>query len=287
MRPDYLVQSVAHAFDILEEMMTGKGELSLSDLCHRLRLSKNNVFRLLTTLETRSYIEQDEYRAVYRLGYKNLYLGFSMIRGMSLHKKAKPILESLAELCDETTDIVILRGGQTICLDAVETGHPLRVVPRIGIGTPAYCTAAGKVLLAGVNDRGPLDHARMELKRYTPNTIVNSLELLRHLKEVAVSGYAIEDEEHDPGLRSVAAPVRDHHGLVVAAISISGPTLRFDASRMHHNLAPMVVKAAAEISSRLGYRSEERTISEITRTMSVIQGANNAEDQWRMDDIYR
>lgn len=253
-RSDYIINSVRNAFDILEQFHENVSELSIAELSSRLGLSKNSIFRLLATLESRNYIEQNECRARYRLGYMNLQLGYSAVRTLTVQQQSKPIMQSLTELCGETSNIAILREGQIIYLDAVETHYPLRAIPRIS--TPIYCTAIGKVLISGVREKHPLDRDHiMELKRYTSNTITDRQMFNSHLTEVAAHGYAIEDEELDLGLRGVAAPVRNHNGFVVAAVGVSGPSIRFDKSRMYNELVPMVMKAAKEISGRLGYQS--------------------------------
>ncbi|MDD2735441.1 MAG: IclR family transcriptional regulator [Desulfuromonadaceae bacterium] len=256
-RFDYTVKSVAHAFDILELFFGNIAELRVSELSRRLGLPKNNIFRLLATLESRNYIEQNEYRSGYRLGYKCLQLGNSMDMQKVLHQQSKPVLELLTKESGETSNIAIQKGDQIFYIDVVEASHPVRVMPRIGIMTPAYCTGAGKVLLAGNLEREQhnfLPH--MEFRRHTPNTIIDPHEFENHLQIVAAQGYAIEDEEFDAGLRGVAAPVRSHYGTVVGAVCVSGPVMRFDSTRMRDELVPMVVSAAEEISRRFGYCSQ-------------------------------
>lgn len=229
-----------------------------------LGLTKNSVFRLLATLESRNYVVQNKLRGAYRLGYRNLQLGHSVTKQMPIHTHARPVLQSLTESCGETSELSILWEGQALYLDAIESSHPLRAIPRIG-SVPLYCTAVGKVLLAGDREARQRNCCSIiDFSRYTPNTITDRQDLNTHLELVATQGYAIEDEELDVGLRAVAAPIRNHTGFVVAAISLSGPSTRFDKSRMSNELAPLVINAAKSISERLGYHPAETAIADST-----------------------
>lgn len=253
---NYIIQTVVHALDILEEFRNDANELGVTELSRRLRLDKNNVFRLLVTLESRNYIEQNKRTENYRLGLKNLELGQTVIKQLGLHRQAKPVLESLARDCNETCLIAIRTGSYIIYLDAVESTHPVRVVPRVGTMLPAHCTAAGKVLLAEASDLEGAQHLPAgELQQRTPHTVNDRGELAKQLEAIAIQGYALEDEELDVGVRGVAAPLRDYGKGVVGAICVSGPTMRFSKTRMQEVLVPLVMKAGEEISARLGYCS--------------------------------
>lgn len=253
-KSDYIIQTVAHALDLLEQFHGDVSELGVTELSKRLHLHKNNVFRLLATLASRDYIAQNKYTGNYRLGLKNLELGQTVIKQMGLHRRAMQVLESLARECDETCYVASWNGSQIVYLDAVESSHPVRVVPRVGRMLPAYCTAAGKVLLAGVTDKARQHYlAGEEFRQHATKTISNRDNLLRELETITAEGYALEDEELDVGVRGIAAPIRDYTGGIVGAICVSGPLMRFDGVRMQEVLIPLVKRAAAEISRRLGY----------------------------------
>jgi len=147
-----------------------------------------------------------------------------------------------------------LKELQIVYLDVVETDMTVRVVPRVGTQLPAFCTAAGKAQIAYLADAELESYLpSKELKRYTPNTITDRNELKKQLKQVAEQGYAVDDEELDIGVRCIGAPIRDYTRRIVGAISISGPSMRLTEERMEKVLIPTVCKAAAEISSKLGY----------------------------------
>ncbi|HTY21204.1 MAG TPA: IclR family transcriptional regulator, partial [Geobacteraceae bacterium] len=128
------------------------------------------------------------------------------------------------------------------------------VVPRVGTQLPAYCTAAGKVQIASMSDEELAKYLpAKELKRFTPNTIIDRETLKKQLKQIAEQEYAIDNEELDLGVRCIGAPIRDYTRRIVGAISISGPSMRLTDERIENELIPLVKKAADEISTKLGY----------------------------------
>lgn len=253
-KSEYIIQAVDHALDLLEQFHDDVDELGVTELSKRLKLHKNNVFRLLATLESRGYIEQNRVTENYRLGLKTLELGQTFIKQMGLLRQSRPILEALVRECNETTYVSILKEFHIVYLDAVETDLTVRVVPRVGSRLPAYCTAAGKIQLAYMTEE-ELDNflPTKEMKRYTPNTVTGRDELKVGLKTVAEMGYAVDNEELDIGVRCVAAPIRDYTRRIIGAVSISGPSMRFSEERMENELIPLVKKAGEDISAKLGY----------------------------------
>jgi DNA-binding IclR family transcriptional regulator len=251
---DYLIQSVSHALDLLEQFRDDVDELGVTELSKRLNLHKNNVFRLLATLESRNYIEQNKVTENYRLGLKTLELGQTFIKQMGLLRQARPILERLVRECNETTYVAVLKDFQIVYLDVVETDMTVRVVPRVGTQLPAYCTAAGKAQIAYMSEEELTKYLpSKELKRYTPNTITDRQALKGQLKQIAEQEYAIDNEELDLGVRCVGAPIRDYTRRIVGAISVSGPSMRLTDERIEKELIPKIRKAAEEISQKLGY----------------------------------
>jgi DNA-binding IclR family transcriptional regulator len=253
-KSEYIIQAVDHALDLLEQFHDDVDELGVTELSKRLKLHKNNVFRLLATLESRGYIEQNRVTENYRLGLKTLELGQTFIKQMGLLRQSRPVLEWLVKECNETAYVAILKEQSIVYLDVVETDLTVRVVPRVGSRLPAYGTAAGKVQIAYMPDE-ELDafFPTKELKSFTPNTITDRDLLRKHLKEVAEQGYAIDNEELDLGVRCVGAPIRDYTRRIIGAVSLSGPSMRFTDERMEKELIPLVTQAAEEISMKLGY----------------------------------
>ena len=253
-KSEYIIQAVSHALDLLEQFHDEVDELGVTELSKRLKLHKNNVFRLLATLESRNYIEQNRVTENYRLGLKTLELGQTFIKQMGLLRQSRPVLEALVKECNETTYVAILKEAHIVYLDVVETDLTVRVVPRVGARLPAYCTAAGKIQIAYMTDEELESYLpTKEMKRYTPKTLVDREELKKHLKVIAEQGYAVDDEEMDVGVKCVGAPIRDYTRRIIGAVSISGPSMRFTDERLEKELTPLVIRSGEEISHKLGY----------------------------------
>ncbi len=253
-KSEYIIQAVSHALDLLEQFHDDVDELGVTELSKRLKLHKNNVFRLLATLESRGYIEQNKATENYRLGLKALELGQTFIKQMGLLRQAKPILEQMVEESNETSYVAIYKENHIVYLDVVETNLTVRVVSRVGSRLPAYCTASGKVHMACMTDE-ELDElmTKMDFVQHTPTTISSPETMRAELVKVREQGYAMDDEEMDIGVRCIAAPIRDYTRRIVGAISISGPTMRVSNARTESELVPLVLKASEELSTRLGY----------------------------------
>ncbi len=251
---NYTVRSVANALDLLEQFQGDAAEISLSDMSRRLRLCKNNVFRLLATLQSRNYVEQNANTEKYRLGFKTVELGQTVVRQLGRFVDVRSIMESLVKECNETACMSVLQDLCTVNLDVVECSHPLRVIPRIGEQLPAYCTASGKLQMAYLAEEALRKYMKdFQLQQRTPYTITNPERLQAHLRQIAEQGYAIEDQELDLGVKCVAAPIRDYSSKIIGAIALMGPAQRFDDERIQSTIAPLVVTGAARISGGLGY----------------------------------
>jgi DNA-binding IclR family transcriptional regulator len=253
-KSEYIIQAVSHALDLLEQFHGDVDELGVTELSKRLKLHKNNVFRLLATLESRGYIEQNRATENYRLGLKALELGQTFIKQMGLLRQARPILDRMVEECNETAYVAIFKENHIIYLDVVETSLTVRVVSRVGSRLPAYCTAAGKVHLAFMSDE-EFDATMTEQKlvQHTPTTLTDVGRLKAELDLVRQNGYAVDNEELDPGVRCVAAPIRDYTRRIVGAVSISGPNMRLEDQRLQDELIPMILRAGEDLSTRLGF----------------------------------
>lgn len=249
-----LIKSVDHAFELLEQFRGDASELSLSELGRRLNLPKNNVFRLLATLESRRFIEHNTSTGSYRLGLKAFHLSRMVSRQMRLVNRARPTLEAMVRECNETVCLTVLRDFSIVCLDAVECSQPVRVVPPIGMRLPAHCTAAGKVQLAHLpEDKVAKLLTVHKLERNTPYTIIDPASFKEHLLQIKEHGYAIGREELEVGVTCVATPVRDYSSNVIGAIVLPDPITRFSDDLINGVLIPLAKKGAEEISSQLGY----------------------------------
>lgn len=252
---NYTIQSVSHALDILESFTKAESELGVTELSKRLGLHKNNVFRLLATLEHRGYIEQNTATENYRLGPKTLQIGSIFIEQRECRRQARPILENLMAASGETAVVAVLRANKVIYMDSVETDRTVRAVSRIGAMLPAHCTAVGKSQLAALS---PAELERlypeMDLPPLTERSIKTREALLAELKKIAEKGYALENEECDLEVRSIAAPARDFSGNVMAAVGIVAPAARLTDELLDKGgVIALLLEAGRALSAKLGY----------------------------------
>jgi DNA-binding IclR family transcriptional regulator len=252
-KSNYIIQSVSHSLDVLEQFAGEAEELGVTELSKRLRLHKNNVFRLLATLESRGYIEQNRATENYRLGIRCLQLGQSYVQHMGLLRQARPIMVELTRQVRETTYLAVLRRASVVPVEVVEADRPVRTVSQLGEALPLHCTAAGKAHLAFEQEDELRTLIPDGLRRFTERTIIDRQALLQQLRTVATNGYAVDQGEHLEEVRAVAAPVRDYARVVVGALAVIAPASRLTPERIEKEVAPLVVKAGRELSSRLGF----------------------------------
>lgn len=252
-KSNYMIQSVAHALDVLEQFHAGTEEIGVTELSKRLKLHKNNVFRLLATLEARGYIEQNRATENYRLGLKCVQLGQAYVSQTGLLLQARPALVDLARAAQESAFVAVRRGMGVVPLDFVESIKALRVVSFLGTTLPLHCTAAGKIYLAFDSEEGLSVKLPETLDRYTDKTIVDRDLLLRQLKEVIDLGYALERGEFMEDVSSVAVPVRDYKRALVGSLALVGPAHRLTEERVEKEIVPLIQRGGADLSRRLGY----------------------------------
>lgn len=258
-KSDYLIQSVSNACDIMECFSIGEEELGISELARRLSLHKNNVQRLLATLEYRGYVEQSKISGNYKLGLKVFELSQIYSRQLNLLKQARAILERVESQCNETTYVGDLRGDYVVYLMSGETSRSVRVVSRVGTRFHPHTTALGKAILAFLPEE-KIDsiYPHEELLVFTPNTISKKSELIEHLQMVRERGYALDLEEQEEGVKCVGVPIFSYNLKVIGGLSISGPITRFTPERLEDELIPVAVEAGHELSQKLGYMIGEK-----------------------------
>jgi DNA-binding IclR family transcriptional regulator len=256
-KDEYSIQTVVNAMRVLEQFHDDF-ELGVTELSRRLGLHKNNVFRLLATLEQLGYIEQCCDSEGYRLGVRTLELGQSFARSQDLLARARPLLDELCRETRESAHLAVLSGWEVIHLGGERTERAVMGSLRVGRRLPLHCTALGKVLLGcgGEEARQVFDRelaSGRSLDRLTEHTITDPHKLFEHLRAVAVRGYALDLGECEDGMSCAAVPVLDGEGKVVAALSVSGPSFRLDESRLLGEIVPLLVRSSERLSRSLGH----------------------------------
>ncbi len=253
MEREKVVQSIERALNILEELAKEKDGMGVTELSRRVGLHKSTVHRILSVLLKYKYVDKDPDTKRYRLGMKPLYLGGIILDRLDLRREAHDLLKKLANEVNETVHLVIPDNDMGLYIDKIDSNQTFRMRSQIGWYVPLHATAVGKAILA-FSPRSYVDRViRKGLKSCTENTITNPEVLLRHLEEVRLRGYAVDDEENEPGVRCVAAPIFDYRNKVIAALSISGSVLTITQERIPY-LAKKVMEYASVISKRMGWR---------------------------------
>ena len=245
------VKAIEKAVHILNCFSESEYELNLSQITQMTGLPKTTIFRILTTLEKGRLITQNKENKKYRLGFKVFELGSLVLRKMELRKIAIPLMEQLSEESGETVHLGIFEQNEVISIEKTDSPFSLRSNVIIGKRAPAYCTAVGKALLAFQSQEQINLFLRSAREKFTANTITDVDKLRQELKKVRQEGFAVDNMEHEEGVRCVGAPIRNRDNKVVVSISISGPSVRVTKEAIPI-LALMVRKTAEAISKRLG-----------------------------------
>ncbi|NWF68337.1 MAG: IclR family transcriptional regulator [Chloroflexi bacterium] len=241
-----MIQSLARGLEILDLLEQAEGDIGIMEFARYLDVDKSSASRLLQTLASYGYVEQNPDTRRFRLGPRVVVLSNRVLNRMPLRDHAHPFLRQLTDVTGECSHLAILSQGKALYIDQYQTPSILRVETEIGTLSPLHCTALGKVLLAFVGVPSELT-----LTPYTPRTIGDAETLRVHLDQVRRQGFAIDDEEHVAGVRCIAAPVYNFGKKVIAAIGISGPAGRVTLDNLPL-LKQQVIATAEDLSRRLG-----------------------------------
>jgi IclR family transcriptional regulator, KDG regulon repressor len=253
-----LTLTVLKALDVLECLAFSAQSLSAPEVAERCGLTRPTAYRLLSTLASRGYVANGQ-DGRYLLGTKMLSLSRRLIDNVELPRLARPNLETLCHDVGEAVHLAVLDNTEVLYIDKIESSAAARMYSVIGTRNPLHCTSLGKAILAFLPEddrRSILD--RVSLTQRTGNTITDRAVLEDHLDAVRDQGYALDDVENEVGIRCVGAPVLSNAGLPIAALSISGPTIRMTRDRATE-VAAVVRNTAYEISRKLGYVSPGQT----------------------------
>jgi DNA-binding IclR family transcriptional regulator len=243
--------AVDRGADLLVRVLESERPVALAELASAAGIPKSTASRLLSALERRGLIEQDGPRGRLRPGPAILRVAERGMLERNVVEVARPSLDALAQASGETINLAVAAAHGVEHLAQVDSRHFLGAGQWVGRSVDYHCTANGKVLIAF--GRAPLPAG--ELKRYTDATITDPSRLRAELAAVRTGGWAAAIDELEHGLAAIAAPVRGARGDVVAALSISGPTLRMTPARIAE-LAPVLIDEARALSARLGHREE-------------------------------
>jgi IclR family KDG regulon transcriptional repressor len=261
-KANYMIQSVSHALDVLEELCKAGGEIGVTELSKRLKLHKNNVFRLLATLELRGYVEQNGETEDYRLGVNALKLGQSYLTQSGLVARATPVLKALSEKIGETVSLATLQNGQVQFPISIDAKRPVRVQARIAVSHVAKQSAVGRLLTAQLSDAvlGEL------LAGNTPQDAA----IKSQLNELRNAGQIVDRAAIEADVVSIGKIVRGLRGDAVGAIEVLVPQYRAKVE----DIMPAIDEAAQMLSTALGASKSAGLAGQMEREVVSTSGSS-------------
>lgn len=251
-RSDETTRSPLRTVQVLYELANNPAPVSLADLSARLNLPKTSLFRLMKTLESGDYVIAAP--GGYKIGAQTLKLGAAIVQNREFPNCALPVMQLISDDCGETIILGTLADNRTevVCAEVLQATNPLRFISKAGSTNPLYGSASGQILLANM-PKEELDAylASVKLVKHAPGTIKSTQALRAKLAEIRDTGISESLEGLVEGVYSVAAPVIDMSGKVIAGLSISAPSSR--ALRQKSKLGKLALRGGEEVSRILGY----------------------------------
>ncbi|USK31612.1 IclR family transcriptional regulator [Bacillus sp. F19] len=252
-----MVKSVSRALDIITLVSLKKGGLGVTEIANQIDINKSSVYRILSTLVQYGYAEQDAETGKYKLGYKFLEISSKLLESIDLRAEARMYLQELENETNEVIHLVVYDQGEVVYIEKLDGSETLRMHSKVGKRAPMHCTSVGKAILAHLPSSVVLDILeRKGLPMHTDKTITNKDDFLLELNTVRQKGYALDLEENENGITCIAVPIFDHIGNAIAAVSISGPTIRMTEHRLEQ-LQSRMQHIGRQISARLGFEKKE------------------------------
>jgi Transcriptional regulator len=251
------LKSLNKVATILDCFSTTHRALSLADICKLTGFPRSTTHRLLASMREVGLLDQDRERERYRLGIKLFAYGNIVLANMDLHREARPYADALGRMTGLSVHLAVFGGERAVVIHRAEPAPggltPLNLLEN----APVHCTSIGKAILA-FQPAATIERViEAGLQRYTDSTITDGAVLRAELQKVRERGYAVDNGEHQPGLRCIGAPIRDQFGRVFASISATGSAMQSPPDR-EASVAAMVIHHANQISSHLGFEGLPR-----------------------------
>jgi IclR family KDG regulon transcriptional repressor len=265
---NYRIAVVEDAITVLETLLQDNDALSLAELTQRTGFSKNKVFRILATLEARRLVLRDG-RGSYTLGLRFLEFSDHVRTGDYLIQTAAPVMDWLSKETEETIFLSVIDGMDALVIAARQSPRPVRLTGAVGRRGPLHAGGTPKTLLAHLpadERKAMLD--KLSLAPLTPYTITEREKLETLLAEIRAQGYVATADDMDQGAISIAAPIRDFSGRVIAAMSIAGPISRLSGETADR-CVELILEATARVSTVLGHRPAKRSLDRVLTQAQV------------------
>ena len=245
--------AVERALVLLRYIVDHPEGLSIREVSREYGYSPATVQKLVSALHTQGFIVQDKITERYHLGSEAVQLGLAALSRLEVRQLARPSLENLSTETGETVFLAIERGDCVIYIDKVVSDRLIRMDATLGVGRPYNCTSVGKVLLSGMPNEKLVELAASDsFEHRTENSIIELENLQIEIDKVRERGWAVDKEEYAIGAYCIGAPIYNHEGKIIAALTVSGPTERIK-ERLDDNV-PRVLENAKKVSEAMGYR---------------------------------
>jgi DNA-binding IclR family transcriptional regulator len=246
----FFIRSFAKGMNVLE-LLSDNEALTVTQVAKLMNINRAGSHRFLSTLKELGYADKDD-SSRYYLTSKVIELGMKVLDRFEIRKIARPFLQELSAKFNETINLGYFNGEEVLTIDKIDSTEILRMDAGIGGGEPAYCTSLGKAILAFLPDVQLEEYLQAtELTPFTSNTVISKDRLKEELMHIKENGYAIDDEELSVGLRCVGAPLFDHSGQALYAISISGPSIRMGSKKIEE-MQRELKKICQNLSGKMG-----------------------------------
>ena len=246
----FFIRSFAKGMNVLE-LLSDNEFLTVAQVARLMNTNRASSHRFLSTLKELGYADKDE-NSRYYLTFKVIELGMKVLDRFEIRKIAHPFLQELSNKFNETINLGYFNGEEVLTIDKIDSTEILRMDAGIGGGEPAYCTSLGKAILAFLPDHQLEKYLQAtELIPFTSNTVISKDKLKAELMQIKENGYSIDDEELSVGLRCVGAPLFDHNGRALYAISLSGPSSRMGSKKIEE-MSRELKKICHILSGKMG-----------------------------------
>ncbi|RKN80538.1 IclR family transcriptional regulator [Paenibacillus ginsengarvi] len=232
MAEEIKVKSLFKALRIMDCFTVDSPELGITEISEQLGLYKSNVHNIVDTFVKAGYLEQNPENEKYRLGFKLLELGNVISSNMNIRRLTLPYMQEMSDYANETVYLGMPSDTDVIYLDSASPKNQISSRSMLGVKAPLYCTGIGKAMLAFLPAEVAKAVCAKPLKKHTDQTITDTSALLDELEAIRLRGYSIDNMEHEYGIKCIGMPILNKKKQVVAGISVSGPSLRFEDDKM-------------------------------------------------------
>lgn len=246
------VQSLSRAFGLLEYVAGDNVGLGLSQIAAQMELAPSTVHRLLNSMREMGYVECDQNTGLWSVGLKAFTIGNTYLRKREFAVQARSYMKKLVGQVGETVNLAIMDDRNVVFIAQVECSHVMRMAVPIGTRGPLHASAVGKIMMSSMTNeevRGILEN--IEFTKLTSKTHQGAANLIQELEKISLQNYAVDEEEQNIGMRCIAANIYNEYSEAVAAISVSGPTVRLVKGNIK-NVSRLVIETAQEITSAIG-----------------------------------